>query len=85
MKMTSWRTVLPVDETGRFTTQQLDRAVCLVMDRRRSHASSRPMIAPVARLAADPPSAPAARPVRTPAPKPRPRRGARRRKPQAGG
>ncbi len=83
MNMPPWRTVLPVEETGRFTREQLDDAVCLVMERRRA---GRPMVVrergPEWGVPAPPPEAPAAS---EPVPYSAPRRRRGRRRPEAGG
>lgn len=85
MKTTPWRTVLPVEETGRFTREQLEVAVNVVMERRRAHAASRPLVARERGPAWGGPLPPAHPAAAEPEPEPyvRPRRGRGRKRPEA--
>jgi len=86
MNATPWRTVLPVDETGRFTREQLEIAVNEVMERRRAYAASRPLVARERGPQWGAPLPPARPAAAAPEPEPyvRPRRGRGRRRPEAG-
>ncbi|HET7460262.1 MAG TPA: hypothetical protein VFJ82_03405 [Longimicrobium sp.] len=88
MKTPPWRTVLPVEETGRFTREQLETAVNVVMERRRAYAVSRPLMVRERGPGWGAPPPPAPPGVGTPEPEPepyvRPRRGRGRRRPEAG-
>ena len=87
MKPLPWRTVLPVEETGRFTREQLENAVDIVIAQRRAYAAGRPMIlretGPEWGVAPPRPQAPAA--PAEPVPYERPRRSRGRKRPEAGG
>lgn len=85
MKTTPWRTVLPVEETGRFTREQLAVAVNEVMERRRAYAVSRPLMARERGPGWSVPLPPV-QPASIPEPEPyvRPRRGRGRKRPEAG-
>ena len=87
MKPLPWRTVLPVEDTGRFTREQLENAVSTVMERRRAHAAGRPMIVRERgpEWGVDPPPAQAPAAPAEPVPYGRARRSRARKRPEAGG